>query len=153
MISDSIGKQIAQAMKSGDETRLTTLRLLSSAIHNAEIDKHDKLSEEEELAVIKREVKKRQDAIDIYSKAQDQDKAGPKRVKEEKELAILQDLLPEQLSDEELARIVNEAISATGASQISDMGRVIGSVMGKAKGTADGKKVSELVRKALGTSI
>jgi len=149
MIVDSIGNQISKSLKSGDETRLTTLRLLSTAIHNAEIDKRGKLDEDEEMAVVKHEVKRRQDAIEIYSKAKDQEKAGPKADKERKELEILKEFLPEQMSDDELEKLVDEAIKITGASQMSDMGKVIGIVMGKAKGAADGRKVSELAKSKL----
>ncbi|MGB6838962.1 MAG: GatB/YqeY domain-containing protein [Microgenomates group bacterium] len=142
MITDNIKKQIIEAMKAKDEIRLSTLKLLSSALHNAEIDKRGDLTEEEELEVVRREAKKRKDAIEAYEKAGATERAE----REKKELVILQKYLPQELSDEEIEKIVDEAISATGAENIKDMGKVIGFVMGKAKGKADGKKVSELVR-------
>lgn len=142
MITDNIKKQIIEAMKAKDEIRLSTLKLLSSALHNAEIDKRGDLTEEEELEVVRREAKKRKDAIEAYEKAGATERAE----REKEELVILQKYLPQELSDEEIGKIVDEAISATGAENIKDMGKVIGFVMGKAKGKADGKKVSELVR-------
>ena len=142
MISDIIKKETNKALKAKDETRLSTLRLLASNLHNAEIDKRGDLSEEEELAVVKKEAKKRQDAIEIYQKAGEK-----KRVEQEtKELEILQELLPKQMGDKELAKLVEGAILEASTSSISDMGRVIGVVMAKAKGRADGKKVSEMVK-------
>lgn len=145
MISDTINKQIAEAMKAKDEIRLSTLKLLLTALHNARIDKRGDLTKEEELEVVGREAKKRKDAIEAYKKAGATDRAK----KEEKELTILQEFLPKELSDEEVLKLVNETIAATGASSPQDMGKVIGAVMAKAKGKADGKKVSEMVRKKL----
>jgi uncharacterized protein YqeY len=145
MIKDSIKKQIIEAMKAKDEIKLSTLKLLSSALHNAEIDKQRDLTEDEEIEVVKREAKKRKDAIEAYEKASADDRAE----KEKKELAILQEYLPEEMSDSDLEKIVDEVISETKASTMQDMGKVIGAVMGKVKGQADGKKVSEMVRSKL----
>lgn len=145
MISDTINKQIAEALKARDEIRLSTLKLLLSALHNAKIDKRGDLTEEEELEIVGREAKKRKDAIEAYEKAGAIDRAE----KEEKELVILQEFLPEELSEEEISKLVDEAIAATGANSLQDMGKVIGAVMAKAKGRADGKKVAEMVRRKL----
>ena len=145
MISDTINKQIAEAMKAKDEIRLSTLKLLLSALHNAKIDKRGDLTEEEELEIVRREAKKRKDAIEAYKKAGATDRAE----KEGKELVILQEFLPKELSDEKVSKLVNEAVTATGASSMQDMGKVIGAVMAKAKGRADGKKVAEMARKKL----
>lgn len=143
MISNTIQKEIIRAMKAKDAVRVTTLKLLSAALHNAKIDKkREDLTKEEELVVVKKEVKKRQDAVEIYQKAKEK-----KRIEQEiKELEILQEFLPKQMSDKELAKLVEGAISEVSASSISDMGRVIGAVMAKAKGRADGKKVSEMAK-------
>lgn len=145
MITDSIQKQIAEAMKAKDEIRLSTLKMLSSSLHYGQIEKQHDLSEEEEIVVVQKEAKKRKDAIEAYEKAGATERAE----KEKKELAVLMEFLPEQLSDTELEEIVKNAIETTGASSISDMGKVIGKVMGEAKGKADGKKVSELVKAQL----
>ena len=145
MISDTITQKIGEAMKAKDEIRLSTLRMLSSALNYEKIDKQHTLSEEEELEVVRREAKKRRDAIEAYKKAG----ANERAEKEEKELAILQEYLPEQMPDSELEKKVKEAISQTGASSMADIGKVMGVVMAKVKGRAEGGKVSELVRKNL----
>ncbi len=145
MITDTVKKQIAEAMKARDEIRLSTLKMLLAALHNAKIEKREDLNEEEELMAVRKEAKKRQDAIEAYEKVKREDRAE----QEKKELAILKEFLPKGLSDKELTKMVEEAISATKAETMKDMGKVIGVVMGKAKGRADGKKVSELVRSKL----
>ena len=145
MISDTITQKIGEAMKAKDEIRLSTLRMLSSALNYEKIDKQHTLSEEEELEVVRREAKKRRDAIEAYKKAG----ANERAEKEEKELAILQEYLPEQMPDSELEKKVKEAISQTGASSMADIGKVMGVVMAKVKDRAEGGRVSELVRKNL----
>lgn len=150
MIGDDIQKQINEAMKAGDEVTLTTLRLLASALHNAEIDKkRQELTEEDELAVVKREVKKRKDAIEIYEKAKDTEKAGPKLQREKLELKILEEFLPEEMSDEELGKMVGDLIKEMGAQGLGDMGKVMGVVMGKLKGQASGDRVVKIVKENL----
>ena len=143
MITDTIKKQIIDAMKSKDELRVSTLKLLSSALHNEVIKKQADLTNEEEIEIVRKEAKKRKDAIDIYEKVSAKDRAD----KEKKELEILQEFLPEELSEEILTRMVDEAIKETGASSVADIGKVIGAVMKKAEGQADGKTVSELVKR------
>ncbi|MBI4157878.1 GatB/YqeY domain-containing protein [Candidatus Woesebacteria bacterium] len=145
MISDTITQKIAEAMKKRDEIRLSTLRLLSSALNYEKIAKQHDLSEEEELAVVRREAKKRKDAVEAYEKAGATERAE----KEKKELVILEEYLPAQMPEEELAQIVDEAISASGAKSMAEMGKVMGVAMGKVAGRADGTKVMELVKKKL----
>ncbi len=145
MILDTINKQIVEAMKAKDEIRLSTLKLLLSALHNAKIDKRGDLTKEEELEIVRREAKKRKDAIEAYKKVGATDRAE----KEEKELAILQEFLPKELPDEEVSKLVDEAITTTSANSMQDMGKVIGAVMAKAKGRADGKKVAEMAKRKL----
>ena len=162
MISDTITQKIGEAMKAKDEIRLSTLRMLSSALNYEKIDKQHTLSEEEELEVVRREAKKRRDAIEalrqvLRPRAQDRVAQGSGReedineriAREEKELAILQEYLPKQMPNSELEKKVKEAISQTGASSMADIGKVMGVVMAKVKGRAEGGKVSELVRKNL----
>ena len=146
MITDSINQKIAEALKAHDEIRLSTLRLLSSAFNYEFIAKQHKLSEEEELAVVRKEAKKRKEAIEAYQKAGAQDRAD----KEQKELEILEEYLPAGLSDAEIEKIVEEAIAQTGATTIADMGKVMGAAVGKAGGRAEGGKISEIVRAKLG---
>lgn len=145
MISDTINKKITKAMKAGDKVRVSTLRMLSSALHNEEIAKREGLTEKDELKVVQKEVKKRKDAIEAYKKAGATEKAEL----EEKELEVLKDFLPEQLSDEELEREVELVIEKTGANSVSQMGEVIGEVMAKVGGRAEGGKVAGLVKEKL----
>lgn len=145
MITDTINKRIIEAMKAGDKLKMSTLKLLSSAMHNAQIKKQENLSEEEELEIVRREAKQRKDSIDAYKKAGADEKAEM----EEKELVILQEYLPKDLSSEETGKIVDEVIATLGAKNMKDMGKVIGVVLEKCKGKADGKTVSEIVRTKL----
>lgn len=151
MISNKMQELIGLALKANDQTRLSTLRMLESAFNYERIAKQHVLTEDEEIDVIKREAKKRKDAIEAYSKVTGEgvDRAKEKGEKEEKELKILEEYLPKQLSDEELEKLVADAIKATNASQMSDMGKVIGIVMGKAKGSVDGGRVSQMVKEKL----
>ena len=124
------------------------MKLLSASLHNLKIEKQRDLTEEEELEVVRREVRKRRDAIEAYKKV-----GAKERVeKESQELKILQEFLPEDLSDDELLKIVKETIKKQGIKSIEEMGKVIGGVMAQVKGRADGKRVAELVRKELSQS-
>jgi uncharacterized protein YqeY len=146
MLISNVKKQITEAMKAGDELRLSTLKMLLAALTNAEIDKkREKLTENEELKIVKSEAKKRKDAIVLYK----QGKADDKAKREEEELRILQEFLPEEMEESELVSIVNQAIKDTGASSMADMGKVMEMVMGKVKGQAGGDRVSALVKERL----
>jgi hypothetical protein len=155
MIGDTINQKIAEALKAHDEIRLSTLRMLSSAFNYEFIAKQHKLNEEEELSVVKKEAKKRQDAIESLRLAQskpstsDQKKLAERIKQEEKELEILREYLPAEMGDEDLQKLVDEAVKESGASEMKDMGRVIGMVMGKAKGVADGSRVAQMVKTKL----
>jgi hypothetical protein len=146
MITDTISQKIGEAMKAHDEIRLSTLRMLASALNYEFIAKQHELSEEEELVVVRHEAKKRKEAIEAYEKAGAKDRAE----KEKKELDILQEYLPAEMSDEELKKLVEETVNETGAKSTADMGKVMGAVMAKVAGRADGGKVSELVKSKLG---
>ena len=146
MITDKLQAQINKALKEKDNIRVSTLRMLSAALHNAEIDKkREKLTKEEELVIVKKEAKKRKDAIEIYEKGGAKEKAE----QEKKELLILKEFLPEEMGDAEIEKIVSKSITQVGASSMADMGKVIGVVMKESKGQADGSKVSEMVKKKL----
>lgn len=144
-MEEELKKQIVVAMKAGDSVRVTTLKLLASSLHNAQIAKMGELTKEEELTIVKKEAKKRKDAIEIYEKAGATDRVAAEKT----ELAILLEFLPQELGGEELAKLVDETVHEIGTSSISDMGKVIGAVMAKAKGQADGKMVADLVRAKL----
>lgn len=132
---------IGEAMKAHDEVRVSTLRLLSSAFNYERIEKQHELTDEEELVVIRRQAKQRKDSIEAYKKAGAEDRAA----KEEAELAILQEFLPPEMEEAELAKLVDEAIAEVGAKTMADMGKVIGAVKGKTP-SAEGGKIAELVR-------
>jgi len=149
MIIDTIPGEITKALKAANTLRLSTLRMLLSALNYELIAKQHRLSEEEELQVVKKEAKKRRDAIEAYQKSSDVEKARERIEKEQKELEILKEYLPAEMPSEELEKLVDDAIAKTGASAISDMGKVIGLVMSQSKGAADGAKVAELARKRL----
>lgn len=148
-ITDSINKQIHEAMKAHEEIKLSTLRLLTSALSYEKIAAQRELTDEEEIAVVRREAKKRNDAIEVYEKVGSPERAEAER----KELSVLKAYLPQEMSEEELEKIVAEVVADLKPTGMADMGKVIGVVVGKTAGRADGKKVSELVKKAiLGTS-
>ena len=145
MITNTISSKIAEALKEKDVLKVTTYRLLSSALNYEFIAKQHKLSEEEEWVVVDREIKKRKEAIEAYENAKAQDRAD----KEKKEMEILFKFLPKQLSSEEIEKIIQDAIDKTKASKMSDMGKVMGMVMGEVRGKADGNRVLDIVKKKL----
>ncbi|KKT33237.1 MAG: GatB/Yqey domain protein [Candidatus Woesebacteria bacterium GW2011_GWB1_44_11] len=114
MIAKTLQTKIGEAMKAHDETRTSTLRLLLSAFNYEQINKQHDLTEEEELAVIRREAKKRKEAVEMYKGAGADDRA----TKEEAELAILQEYLPPEMGEEELAKIIDEAFTQRKSSRI-----------------------------------
>ncbi len=144
MIAQQIQKMIGEAMKSRDSVRLSTLRMLSSAFNYEKIEKKHDLTDEEELAVIRKQVKQRRDSVEAYKKAGSDDRAAS----EEAEIAVLAEFLPPEMSEEELSKIVDEAVTSTGASTMADMGKVMGFVKSKAP-SVEGGKVAELVRAKL----
>lgn len=144
MIANNMTKMIGEAMKAHDEVRLSTLRMLSSEFNYEKIKLQHELNENEEESVIRREARKRKDAIEAYTKANATDRVNL----ETKELTILQEFLPPELSDGEVIKIINESIKELNAKGMQDMGKVIGLVKSKASGV-DGSKVAEIVRSKL----
>ena len=132
-------------MKAGDAERTGVVRLLRGAMKNEEIKAGHELSEDEALKVLQREAKQRRDSIEAYGSAGRADLAAH----EEAELAVIKSYLPAVMSDEELAKVVDEAIAETGATDAKQMGAVIGAVMKKVGARADGGVVSKLVREKL----
>lgn len=137
--------EMKNALKSKEKDRLSVIRMLISEIKKEQIDKKRELSDSEVLAVIQRYAKQRRDAIEQYKKANRQDLVE----KEQKELNIVLEFLPKQLTEEEIIKIVNETIDEVGATSIKDMGKVMKSVMEKVKGRADGSLVSKIVKEKL----
>lgn len=145
-VADTISEQLKESLKAGDRTRLATLRLLASSIKNREVELGHELTEEEFVEVVGREVKRRKEAAEAYRDAG----RAELEERERAEQAILEAYLPEQLSEEELAKVVEEAIAATGASDPKEVGKVMAHVMGKHKGRVDGSTVNRLARERLG---
>jgi uncharacterized protein len=144
-ILERLTEDMKTAMKAGEKDRLSTIRLLRGQIKDAAIDKRQDLNDEEELAVLANAAKKRRESIQAYSAAGREDLAEKERM----ELNIIQTYLPAQLTLEEIEKIVNDTISSSGAQTIKDIGKVMPTVMSLTKGRADGKIVSDLVRKKL----
>jgi len=144
MITPTLQEKIGEAMKAHEEVKVSTLRLLSSALSYEFIAKQHELTEEEELAVIRREVKQRRDSIEAYDKAGRSDLSE----KEKAEMVILQEFLPPEMSDEDLIKLVDEAVAQIKPVGMRDMGKVIGFVKGKAP-NADGGKIAQMVKEKL----
>jgi len=137
-------------MRNKETVRLSTLRMLLSAIHNKEIEKRTKagdaeLTEEEIIAAIRSEAKKRLDAIAEFEKGNRKDLVE----KELSELKILESYLPQELADEELEKIIKEVVARIGAASQKDFGRAMGEVMKQIKGQASGDRVSKVLRKII----
>jgi hypothetical protein len=137
--------EVTAAMRARDEQRRDALRLILSSLRSAEKELQRPLSNDEELQVLQRERKKRQEAAEAFrAGGREQSAEG-----EEAELAILQEFMPEPISDDEVERIVDDAIAENGATSLRDMGRVMADVMPQIAGRADGSAVSQLVREKL----
>lgn len=139
---NTVEADLKKALLARDEFSLMVLRLLKTAFKNKEIDSKCELKEEEALGIIKSEVKKRKDAIELYLKGGREDLAK----KEEKEIKVLLTYLPPELSEEEIIKVVKSVIVSLGEVGKKDFGRVMGAAMGKLKGRADGGVVGEVVR-------
>jgi len=133
------------AMRSGDALRRDVLRMVLSSIYNIEKAKHVTLTEDEVLGVVTKEVKTRRESVDAFRKGAREDLAA----KEEAEIAILNDYLPQQLTDDELRTLVDQAVAETGATGARDLGKVMGVLSPRIRGRADGRTASGLVAQAL----
>ena len=146
-ILDRLQADMTAAMKSKDADTLSTLRMLKAAIMEAKTKKPKDaaLSAEEEVEILQRYVKKRRETIDELKRVGRTETLA----REEQEIAVTQRYLPQLISEDELKKIIREAIARTGATTARDMGKVIGAVMGQVKGRAEGGTVSRLVKEAL----
>jgi len=140
-----IEEDLAEAMRERDAERRDALRLILASLRNAEKDLMRPLSEDEELQVLQRERKKRLEAAEAFRAAGREAQAE----KEEDELDVLEDYMPEPLSDDELEEIVDNVIAEVGATNMRDLGRVMADVMPQIAGRADGSVVSQIVREKL----
>ncbi len=148
VLADRLQEDLRRALRAGDALRVSTIRLARAAIHNAEIERGRPLSDEEIHEILAREVKRRREAIDAFTKGKRDDLVK----KESLELAILTEYLPAPLAEEELRAIISSAVAQVQAKGERDIGRVMAVVMPKVKGRADGKAVDRLVRALLTSS-
>lgn len=143
---DTIQKDMYAAMKSGEKEKVVTLRTALSKLKDKKIEKREELSEQDELQVLKTMVKQRNESIEIYEKAGREDLVAI----EKSEVDILETFLPQMMSAENLGKMIDEIITETGASSMSDIGRVMPEIMKRSAGRADGKMAQSLVKEKLG---
>lgn len=150
-LKEKIKEDVKTAFKAGDSATRSTLNLLLSVIQNREIEKRTKtgepdLTDEEIIAAISTEIKKRKDAITQYEAAGRAELAAG----EQAEADILMRYMPEQMSEDEIKKLIADAITSTGAAGPKDMGKVMGAISSKIKGRFDGSRANALVKEALG---
>lgn len=146
MLEEQIGKDYVQAMKDRDSMRSSTLSFLRAQLKNVHIEKRVKsLEDADVVAVIKKQIKQRQDSIEQYTKGGREDLVQ----KESAELAVLKSYLPAEMTEAELKKFIAEALQTTGAASFKDMGNVMKALMPKVQGRADNRVVSDLVKQAL----
>jgi uncharacterized protein YqeY len=144
-LKNQLLEDIKQAMRAGDKSRLGTLRMVSAAIKQREVDERIEADDQLVLATLEKMIKQRRESAEQYRVGQRPDLAAV----EEAEIAILQPYLPEPMSEDELARLVDQAISSSGATGMADMGQVMAAIKPAAQGRADMGQVSRLVRARL----
>ena len=144
-LRERLQQETTAAMRSGATLRRDVLRMAQNAIYNAEKTKREPLTEEEATSLVTREVKMRRESVDAFRKGGREDLAS----KEEAEIAILNEFLPQALGEDELRTLIAEAVSATGATSPRDLGKVMGWLSPRTRNRADGKVVSGLVAQAL----
>ncbi|MFD2171101.1 GatB/YqeY domain-containing protein [Tumebacillus lipolyticus] len=144
-LTERLNEDMKQAMKDKDKVRLSVIRMVRTAIKNAEIDSKTTLSDDEVIAVLNRELKQRRDSLQAFESAGRQDLVDEVN----REIPVLMDYLPTQMSEEEVRAIVKETIAETGAAGKKDMGKVMSALMPKVKGRADGKLVNQVVQQEL----
>lgn len=141
--TEKILNDLRQAMQQKQAEKVAALRLLVAALKNAQIEKNDKLSEAEEIGVLSKEAKKRQEAAEIYKREEREDLAK----KEEAELKVIKEYLPQQMSQAELKEVIKQM--KTSGELGDDFGGAMKAVMAKLKGKADGKLVAQMVKEEL----
>jgi uncharacterized protein YqeY len=142
---EEIEGEVREAMKARDAERRDALRLIVNALKNSEKELQRPLSDDEELQVLQRERKRRVEAAEAFRSGGAEDRA----LAEERELAILEEFMPEPLSEDEIEEIVDDVIAEVGATSMADLGRVMADVMPQIAGRADGSQVSQIVREKL----
>jgi uncharacterized protein YqeY len=145
-LKGQITEDVKSAMKAGEKDRLKVLRLITAAIKQVEVDQRIELDDAATLDVLNKMLKQRRDSIDQYVKGNRQDLADV----EQAEIEVIQGYLPEQMSEADLDKLIDETIAATGAESIRDMGKVMGAIKAKAQGRADMGAVGARVKARLG---
>ena len=146
VLKQQLTEAMKAAMKAGDKPRLAVVRLINAAIKQREVDERIELDDAQVLAVLDKMVKQRRDSIQQYGDAGRDDLVA----QEAAEIEVIQEFLPEALSDDEIAAIIDAAIADTGAESMRDMGKVMGKVKPQVQGRADVGQVSALVKQKLG---
>jgi len=145
-LSDRLEAAMRDSMRARDERRTQTLRMAMAAAHNLRIERRRDLTDDEVIDVLTKQVKQRRESIEMYRSGGREDRAAA----EEAEASILAEFLPEQLTEAEIESLARAAIAETGASSAADTGRVMGRLAPQTRGRADGRLVSEVVRRLLG---
>ena len=145
-LKDRILQDVKDAMRAKDKPRLSTIRLITAAIKQREVDERIELDDSQVIAVLDKMAKQRRESISQFEKAGRDDLIA----QEESELKLIQSYLPEQLDEAEIMALIGAAIEATGASSIKDMGKVMGQLKPKLQGRADMAAVSALIKARLG---
>tara|TARA_R100001369_G_scaffold39174_1_gene65225 strand:+ start:2016 stop:2465 length:450 start_codon:yes stop_codon:yes gene_type:complete len=146
-LSADVMTKMKEAMKAKDQNSLTSLRAIKSALLLAQTETGSKeeISEEQELKMLQKLVKQRKDSAAIYLEQGREDLAAP----ELEQAKVIESFLPEQMSEDEIAKVVEDIIAKTGASSMADMGKVMGMASGQLSGKADGKTISTIVKSKL----
>lgn len=144
-LADRIQEDFKEALKNQDRERMSTLRMVKSAIQKKEKEEGKELTEEDIIQVLSKEARSRQDSIDQYEEG-DRPKLAEK---ERREKEIIEEYLPEPLSDEELKELIDEVIDEVGATDLSDMGEIMGRIMPQVRGRVRGDVVNQKVRERL----
>ena len=134
-----------EALRAKEKIRLNTIRMLRSQIKNREIERGEELSDDEVLQVLSKAEKTRKEAIELYRRGNREDLAA----QEETELAVIRGYMPERLSEDELRALIGQVVAEVGAEGMRDMGKVMGAIMPKVRGRADGQLVNRLVKERL----
>lgn len=145
-LKERLSQDLKEAMKSKNETKVRTIRLLIAAIKNFEVEKMDQATDEEVLQIMSKEVKKRLESIEMYRQAKREDLA----IEEENELKIIKSYMPEQMNEEQIRELARKLIRQHNLSSPKDVGTAMKLIMPQVKGKADGKLVNKIVQELLG---
>ncbi|MCL2760522.1 MAG: GatB/YqeY domain-containing protein [Desulfuromonadales bacterium] len=145
LLRERLSEELKKAMRAKDEVRLATIRQIKAVLKNREIDAKREFDDQGIMEVISTLCKQRRESISMFKEAGRDDLVA----KEEQELAVLMEFMPEQLTREEIAELVKKAISESGATSVKDMGKVMKILMPSVAGRADGKVVNEIVKELL----